>query len=121
MSIIAKVVVIDGEEQVVIENVVSEPIEFRLYYDENGMALFYTCEKPEGNYVVVDKQTYAEMRLDIKIVDGKITKLVPGIMISKLKPNPTNGVNCAIEDISIIVDDQFTDKQKWKLTSYELR
>ena len=28
--------------------------EFRLYYDERGNVLFYTCEKPAGNYVIID-------------------------------------------------------------------
>jgi hypothetical protein len=26
--------------------------EFRLYYDDKGKVLFYSCEKPEGNYIV---------------------------------------------------------------------
>lgn len=46
-------------------------IEYRLYYDDKGNVLFYTCEKPEGKFIKVDSQTYSEMRYDIRIIDGK--------------------------------------------------
>jgi hypothetical protein len=49
--------------------------EFRLYYDERGCVLFYTCEKPEGNYIVIDSNTYAQGRPDVRVVDGKITSM----------------------------------------------
>ena len=29
--------------------------EFRLYYDDEGRVLFYTCEKPEGNYLEIGR------------------------------------------------------------------
>jgi hypothetical protein len=121
MSVIAKVVIINGEEQVLFEEVENTEVEFRLYYDNDGKVLFYTCEKPEGNYIVIDSQTYAEMRHDIKIVNGQITKLVPGIIISKLKPNSHEGTICAEEDVSIVVTEEFKDKRKWKFHEYELK
>jgi len=49
-----------------------QQVEFRLYYDDNGSVLFYTCEKPEGKYIVIDSLVYAACRMDIKIVDGNI-------------------------------------------------
>lgn len=116
-----KVIEINGIEYLMSEESNINPIEFRLYYDEFGKVLFYTCDKPEGNYIVVDQQTYAEMRYDWRVVDGKLTKLIPGIIISKLKPNKIEGKNCAIDDISVIVDEDYENKQKWKLTSYELQ
>ena len=116
-----KIIEINGEEFLMVEETSPIPVEFRLYYDDFGRVLFYTCDKPEGNYIVVDQQTYAEMRYDWRIVDGKLTKLIPGIIISKLKPNAMEGRNCASEDMSIIVDEDYADKQKWKLTSYELQ
>lgn len=116
-----KVVEIDGIEYLVSEKSNIDPVEFRLYYDEQGKVLFYTCEKPEGNYILVDQQIYSEMRYDWRVIDKKLTKLVPGIIISKLKPNDFEGKSCAREDITIIVDDDYPDKQKWKLISYELQ
>ncbi len=32
--------------------------EFRLYYDDRGCAIAYTCEKLEGNYIIIDATTF---------------------------------------------------------------
>ena len=88
------------------------PLQFRLYYDDNGNVLFYTCEKPEGNYIVIDKDIYAEGRPDHKIIDGKITK--PKLFSGTIKlVQSAEGVSCNIDDISIVTDEGQT--QKWKL------
>jgi hypothetical protein len=93
--------------------------ELRLYYDDKGKVLFYTCEKHEGNFIVVDAQTYIEARPDVRVVNGKLMKVQASI-ISKLIPG-TIGQLCAREDISIIVDDKYTGKtQNWEMTTYEL-
>lgn len=120
MSILAKVVEIDGEEVVILENTPTEAVEFRLYYDNFGKILFYTCEKLEGNYLIIDKQTYAEMRYDLKVVNDKLIKYIPGVIISKLKPDNNEGTICAKENVSIIVNEAYADSQKWKMTSYEI-
>ena len=114
-----KVIEINGVEYLVAEETVPEPVEFRLYYKENGSVDFYTCEKPAGNYIVIDKNTFAEMRYDIKIIDGKITRIVPGMTISKLKPD-NDGQSTANADVSVIVNNDYTDQQKWKLHTHEL-
>jgi hypothetical protein len=100
--------------------------EFRLYYDEQGKVLFYTCEKPEGNYVVVDAVTYAEGRPDIRIVDGKISTVAQGSVVCKLIPteNTTDEyVECSEDDVSIIITNKRfkLKKTKWKLSINELR
>lgn len=97
-----------------------EKPEFRLYYDDKGKALFYSCEKPEGNYIVIDATTYAIGRPDVRVIDGKISTVTPDAVVSKLMPS-LEGVTCIEEDISIVVDDSYTGKTiKWKLTTYEL-
>jgi hypothetical protein len=93
--------------------------EFRLYYDERGNVLFYTCEKPEGKYVVIDASTFAQGRPDIKVVDGKVSMSISGSVVSKLI-HDDNGTSCASEDLSIIVDSSYTNITKWKLKTYEL-
>lgn len=94
--------------------------EFRLYYDDKGKVLFYTCEKPEGNYIVIDADTFAQGRPDVRVVDGKLSTVSAGSIVSKLVPD-TTGIKCAIEDISIIVDETYTDKTiTWNLKTYEL-
>jgi len=92
--------------------------EFRLYYDERGNVLFYTCEKPAGNYIVIDAGTYAQSRPDIKVVDGKIAGAIAGFIVSKLV-HDNNGTSCASEDLSI-VDSSYDNITKWKLKTYEL-
>jgi hypothetical protein len=92
--------------------------EFRLYYDEQGKVLFYTCEEAEGNYITIDSQTYAECRVDIKVVDGKIVRNNQGAVINKLVPS-IEGVRCASVDINIIVDER--DAIVWNVKRYEYK
>lgn len=99
-----------------------EAPEFRLYYDEKGAVICYTGDKSMvGNYIVIDALTFAQARPDVRVIDGKISTVTPNAVVHKLMPNDSEGVDCYPEDISIIVDNSYTDKtQKWKLTTYEL-
>jgi hypothetical protein len=99
------------------------PPEFRLYYDDQGKVLFYTCEKLEGNYITIDRQTFAEMRMDLRVIDGQISRAMPNAVVNKLMPaDDEDATVCHQSDISIIVDTDYNgDIQKWKLNTYELR
>ena len=112
----------ENEEYIVIwEPPVLEPPEFRLYYDEKGKVVCYTGDKSvTGNYIVVDSQTFAEARFDLRVIDGKISRAAPNAVVHKLMPSETEGKLCASEDVSIVVDESFEPAQKWKLTTYEL-
>ena len=90
--------------------------EFRLYYDERGNVLFYTCEKPEGDYIVIDTQTFAEARPDIKVVDGKIVRGGASTISSRLHL-ATDGTLCEAEDVSVITE---ADGQYWKLVTINI-
>ena len=90
--------------------------EFRLYYDNRGNVLFYTCEKPDGDYIVIDALTYAESRPDLKIVDGRIVRNSSSTVISKLGIS-NDGTMCEKEDISIIAE---KNGQYWKLKTVSL-
>lgn len=107
-----------NEEDYVIvwEAPVIEKPEFRLYYDDKGNVLTYTCEKLEGNYVVVDPITFAEARPDVKVIDGKLIKASQGGVASRLFLSD-EGQLCEIEDVSIITT---TNGRYWKLKTYEL-
>jgi len=89
--------------------------EFRLYYDEFGNVLFYTCEQSAGNFITIDAQTYAEGRHDIKVINGKIEKIVHTLAISKLIPT-NDGTECASADISIVATG-FGNTTHWKFTN----
>jgi hypothetical protein len=96
------------------------PPEFRLYYDDKGKVITYTCEKLDGKYIVIDALTFAEARPDVRVVDGKLTSSVNSTVIAKLTPDLNEGVVCAEEDVSIIVADSYTgNTTKWKLQIYE--
>lgn len=90
--------------------------EFRVYYDDKGSVIGYTCEDLEGNYIIVDALTFAEARPDVKVVDGKLIKNHYGSVVSRLYKD-VDGVLCEVEDVSIITE---TDGQYWKLKTYEL-
>ena len=97
-----------------------EKPEFRLYYDDKGKVVCYSCEKIEGTYIVIDAATYAAGRPDVRVIEGKISTAIPSLVVSKLMPN-NEGVSCTEEDISIVVDSNYKDKIiKWKLNTYEL-
>ena len=80
------------------------PPEFRLYYDDKGNVLFYTGEKPEGNYIVVDTQTFAEARMDVRVIDGVIRHNSTITQVYKLKPT-TEGTLTHVDDVSLILED----------------
>ena len=106
---------------------VIEAPEFRLYYKEDGSVDFYTCDKPEGNYIIIDALAFAESRPDIKVVNGRITRIRPHAIVQKLKPSDT-GQLTSIEDISIITDPtkikvkDFASSrvQFWELRNHEI-
>lgn len=110
------------EFMIVWEAPVIVPPEFRLYYDEHGAVVCYTGDKSiTGNYIVIDALTFAQARPDVRVIDGKISTVAPNAVVHKLMPNETEGIDCYMEDISILVDSLYSDKtQKWKLVTYEL-
>ncbi len=90
--------------------------EFRLYHDERGNVLFYTCEKPEGNYIVIDALTYAEARPDVRVLDGRVIRDSINTMYARLHRS-TTGTLCEVEDVSIITEN---DGQYWSLKTYSM-
>lgn len=90
--------------------------EFRLYYDDKGYVITYTCDNLEGNYIVIDALTYAESRPDVRVVDGQIIRNHSVSVVSRLYKD-TEGVLCESEDVSIITK---TDGQYWKLKTISL-
>ena len=90
--------------------------EFRLYYDDKGYVVTYTCDKPEGNYIIIDALTYAESRPDVRVVDGQIIRNHGASVVSRLCKD-TGGTLCEAEDISIITE---ADGQHWKLVTINI-
>jgi hypothetical protein len=106
------------EDEVVViwDSVKVDKPEFRLYYDDKGYVVTYTCEQPEGNYIVVDALTFAEARPDIRVVNNSIVRNTSGSVVSRLHKD-TEGVLCEAEDVSIITE---TEGQYWKLVTINI-
>ena len=99
------------------------PPEFRLYYDDKGNVICYSgsSEKLEGKYIIIDALTFAMGRPDVRVIDGRISTVAVGGIVTKLMPNDNAGIECCDEDISIVLPASYTGKkQKWKLNTYEL-
>ena len=107
----------DDEKLIVIweTNKIEKP-EFRLYYDEKGSVITYTCEKLEGDYILIDATTFAEARPDVRVVDGKLVRAGIGAVISRLFPSD-NGILCEVEDVSVITE---VHGVYWKLETKSL-
>lgn len=77
-------------------------IEYRIYYDpESGQILNYTNDDLPGNYIIVDKETFAKHRFDVKVKQGRLVSLLP--TIGRLVPSD-DGISCHPEDITLVVD-----------------
>jgi hypothetical protein len=90
-------------------------VEFRLYHD-NGKFLRYSCEELNGEYIVIDAETYALGNPHVQVIDGKIEPLTFGLELYKLI-KARKGISCPIEDIAIVVDKSY--KGKTNKYSYE--
>jgi len=111
----------DETEQLFREYIPPQPVEFRLYYDDKGSIITYTCEKLSGNYIVIDAQTFAESRPDLIVVDGKLVKPTPEVFLSLLTKSDS-GIRCASEDVTILVSDDYDGSvTHWELKKYEYK
>ena len=111
----------DDIAQLVWEVELPEPVEFRLYYDDKGSIITYTCEKPPGNYLVIDAQVFAEGRPDLIVVDGKLVKPALEVFLSLLSKSDS-GTRCASEDVTILVSDDYDGEAiHWELKKYEYK
>lgn len=88
--------------------------EFRLYYNDDGSVLTYSCDKLIGKYIVIDAMTFAQCRPDIRIVDGVIIKDESELVTTKLVPGES-GVMCDAEDVSVISINGIL----WEMKKYE--
>lgn len=87
--------------------------EFRLYYNpEDGTPLHYSMEDLPGTFIVVDSQTFNEMRYDIVVRDEKIIRIsVPQSW--KLVHSDTGDYACHANDITLVVGNDYPKKQHW--------
>ena len=111
----------DNTEQMFWEYASPQPVEFRLYYDDKGSIITYTCEKLSGNYIVIDAQVFAEGRPDLIVVDGKLVKPATEVFLTLLTKSDS-GIKCASEDVTVLISSDYEgDTTHWELKKYEYK
>lgn len=53
----------------------AQPIQYRLYYNEDGMPIVYTMEDLPGQWIEIDRETYVAGLTNVRVIQGKIKKL----------------------------------------------
>lgn len=90
----------------------TKPVLYRLYYDDQGLPLFYSQEDLPGNYIDLDHATYTNPPIHVRVVNNKLTVLNTTV-VTKLHPG-RSGTPCDPQDISVVVD-QALPHIKWSL------
>jgi hypothetical protein len=93
-----------------------KPLSFRLYYNEQGLPLFYSMQEESGNYIEIDRETYNNPPTHVRVVNGKLKELSLNY-VTKLVPSNT-GTPCAVNNVCVVVDPGITHT-KWNLKEYE--
>lgn len=89
---------------------------YRLYYDDQGLPLFYSMAHEPGNYIEIDQETYVNPPPCVRVIDGKI-KVLTMNPIAKLVPS-TTGIACAPGDVCVVVNETDTHI-KWSLKKHD--
>jgi hypothetical protein len=92
------------------------PLCYRLYYDDQGMPLFYSMQDVPGNYIEIDQETYNSSPLHARIVDGKL-KILTMSPIAKLVVSK-HGTACAVNNVCVVVDES-TPHTNWSLKKHD--
>ena len=92
------------------------PIFYRLYYNDAGQLLFYSMEDVPGNYIEIDRETFAASPSNVRIVNNKLT-YIKHTVTNKLTPGET-GTPCDPRDVCIVVNNSVSNT-KWSLKTNE--
>jgi hypothetical protein len=88
---------------------------YRVYYNEHGQVLFYSMEDLPGNYLDIDKDTFARSDPQAKVINGK---LVPIRLPNSVKLVPSKqGQACHPENIMVVTQNE--PRQLWNLKYYD--
>ena len=87
-----------------------KPVYLRLYYDDDGLPLFYSQEALPGKYIEVTPEQFALQDRSVKVVDGQLVRQKT-TRLTKLVP-AESGTLCHVNDVTIVVSDQ--PGQYWK-------
>ena len=91
-----------------------KPVVLKLYYDDAGQPIVYSCDMLDGNYIEVDAETFAIASMQVRVVNGVLKHMPITVYSNKLVPG-TSGVMCHFCDVSIVVNNNGT---YWKKHTY---
>jgi hypothetical protein len=94
--------------------VVEYPIFYRLYYNDLGHPTCYTMEDLPGNYIDIDKDTFARSPSNVRVRNGKLVDISHNTT-SKLVPSEF-GTPCDANDVTIVDANSTTT---WGKKTYE--
>ena len=92
-----------------------EPVFYRLYYDSEGVPLFYSQEDLPGNYLELTQEQYAQGKSNIRVRNGQIVELT-WVVSNKLVPGLT-GTRCDPRDIAVVTKQE--PSTHWSKRTYE--
>ena len=77
-----------------------KPVFFRLYYDDHGRPIVYSMEDLPGNYIEIDRETYVQSPVNVKVVNGGL-RYITLRNSEKLRPSE-HGTACHPLDVAIV-------------------
>jgi hypothetical protein len=107
-----------SEELIALFQAVPEPQQpfYRLYYNDNGVPLFYSMADEPGTYIEVTPEEYRRRNSNVRVRDGKIIE-VTWATTAKLVPG-NSGTPCHPDNVAVIVaEDQ--PHTRWSKRTYE--
>ena len=97
-----------------LEQTETKEISYRLYYNQDGSVKCYSMEELDGDYIVIDKDTYNQFRTDIVVKNNKIIRLTNNASW-KLCPSTIETYGCYPSNVSIVVENDYPQPQYWSV------
>lgn len=94
----------------------SQPVFYRLYYDNTGRPICYSMEHLPGTYIDIDQAAYARSSKWVRVLDGKMHAYRPWLQPKKLVPGE-QGTECDSGDIMIVKSAGHI--KKWSVKTYD--
>lgn len=96
------------------EHTETTQLSYRLYYNSDGSVRCYSMEELDGDYIVIDEDTYNQFRTDIIVKNGEIIRLTNNASW-KLCPSSTETYGCHPSNVSIVVEKDYPRTQYWSV------